>query len=114
MIYNWKEQLNQFDKILVLPEKGYRWNRYMTEEFARRRGNSRIVVWTADPALTGEWIQHIQEQDMQQILELYQLYLFSDKLIIGTLDALSGRTWWNLVESGCMTEKQVIDGMLGI
>jgi len=51
-------------------------------------------------------------EQASQLLSLYSLYDFSDKIIIGSFDLPNGRKLRNLIESGIATEEELINDVI--
>ena len=54
----------------------------------------------------------LEGKDAQEILALYSLYAFTDKLIIGSFDLPHGRKLRNLLDSGVATEDELINDVI--
>jgi hypothetical protein len=80
--------------ILVL----HNYNECIHSSFIHKLGNRNGVV--------------IQGEEALQILSLYSLYEFSDKVIIGSFDEPHGRKLRNLLDSGIATEETLIDDVI--
>jgi len=54
----------------------------------------------------------VEGEQAEQLLNLYSLYAFTDKLIIGSLDLPHGRKLRNLIDSGVATEVELINDVI--
>ena len=88
------EHIRGADFVLALPESDARLNDKIRSAFISKLGNRRGVI--------------LENDDARYLLELYSLYAFTDKLIIGSFDLPNGRKLGNLLESGVATEDEVI------
>lgn len=109
---DWIRQIELYEKILLLPDKENQWNKNFAAKFRIRTINMQSLILTIDETLPGEKLRVIPVLEMQQILKTYQLYEFTDKLIIGSMTFPFGRKWDNLINSRCMTKEQIMDAML--
>ena len=107
--------LNSYDRILLLPEHDRQWNSRLSILFQGRMEEEKLrgKILTIAPLLLDD-AEIIPMEMMQEILHLYQLYEFTDKIIIGSLHQPFGRKWGNLLKTGCMTEMELVRAMLGI
>ena len=88
------------DYILLLPHDNPQLNSYIRSTFITKLGHREGVI-----------IEGVQANEM---LELYSLYAFTDKIIIGSFDLPHGRKLRNLLDSGIATEEELIyDVILG-
>jgi hypothetical protein len=90
--------IENFDYVLVLPDGDSRVNNYIRSAFGAKLGNRCGVV--------------VEGQEAEDLLALYSLYAFTDKLIIGSLDLPPGRRLRNLLQSGIATEEELIDDVI--
>ncbi|CAM3691750.1 hypothetical protein COLU111180_03150 [Cohnella lubricantis] len=88
--------LDEFDFVLLLPDSNGEWNNKVRTAFQAKSTGSRTVI------LEGKL----------DLLTLYSLYEFTDKLIIGSLDLPHGRKLRNLLESGIATEEELINDVI--
>lgn len=57
----------------------------------------------------------LEGEEAQQLLSLYSLYEFSDKIIIGSFNEPYGRKLYNLIDCGIATKEELInDVILGV
>jgi len=54
----------------------------------------------------------IEGRQAERLLDLYSLYAFTDKLIIGSFDLPRGRKLRNLLDSGTATEDELINDVI--
>ena len=54
----------------------------------------------------------IDGQQADELIELYSLYAFSGKIIVGSIDLPHGRKLRNLLKSGIATEDELIDDVI--
>lgn len=89
------------DYLLVLPQGSRRFHSLVRAAFTARLGIRRGVIAEGEQA--------------EELLELYSLYAFTDRLIVGSLDRPHGRKLRNLLDSGIATEEELInDVILGV
>jgi hypothetical protein len=92
--------LDECDFLLVLPHDDPRLNAELRAAFAAKLGDRRGAVAEGERA--------------ERLLELYSLYAFTDKLIIGSFDLPHGRKLRNLMDCGIAAERDLIyDVILG-
>ena len=90
--------LNSLDYILLLPHDDKRFNASVRSAFTLKIGSRRGAVVEGRSAL--------------EIIALYSLYNFTNKIIIGSLDLPHGRKLRNLIESGIATEYELINDVI--
>ncbi|MDR1194543.1 MAG: hypothetical protein LBK98_10355 [Peptococcaceae bacterium] len=93
-------EIDTFDAVLLLPDSDEAWNARLEAAFAaklRWRGRRGTVI---------------RGEDARRLLALYSLYEFTDKLIIGSLDAPPGRKLRNLLDSGVASAGTLIDDVI--
>lgn len=109
---SWRQRLADLlsvcDKVLLLPEHDSAWNALLVRAFFenRQRAEERREVWSLAP-LDDMPCLVISEQEMRAVVRLYQMYAFTDKLVIGSLRVPCGRLWENLVSSGCIGHEEL-------
>jgi len=86
------------DFLLLLPHDDERFNYMLRAAFAQKTAALRCAV--------------IEGSQATEIITLYSLYAFSDKLIIGSLDLPHGRKLRNLLDSGYSTETELINDVI--
>jgi hypothetical protein len=91
--------MDAYDYILLLPHDAPRLNEKLRAAFAAKLGARHGAI--------------IQGDEAQQLLALYSLYAFTDKLIIGSFDEPYGRKLRNLLESGATEDELIGDVILG-
>jgi hypothetical protein len=92
---DWLQKLlSDFEFVLLLPSD----DQQIQSAFTRKLGNRRGAV--------------IQGAEARQLLSLYALYEFSDKIIIGSFDLPHGRKLRNLLDSGIATEEKLINDVI--
>ena len=93
-----KNELNKYDRILILPNADVMLNHRIRTIFGSMLGARRGIV--------------IEGRQAADLLALYSLYAFTDKLVIGSLDLPYGRKLCNLLHSGVTTEEELIRDVL--
>jgi hypothetical protein len=73
--------------------------------------NSKLRV-AFDAKLKGRRGVILQGEQANDLLALYSLYAFTDKLIIGSFDLPRGRKLRNLLDSGIATEEELINDVI--
>lgn len=86
-----EEILHSHDFVLLLPNP----SEGIASAFKRKLGHCKGMI--------------IEGEAARQILALYSLYEFSDKIIIGSFDEPYGRKLRNLLNSGVATEEELIN-----
>ena len=86
------------DYLLLLPHDDKRFNGLVRPAFDLKIGSRRGAVVEGGQAL--------------EVIALYSLYAFTDKLIIGSFDLPYGRKLRNLLESGVATEYELISDVI--
>ncbi len=90
--------LENTDFILALPQKDTRINMKIQDTFNKKLGGRNGLV--------------IKGEEAEELLTLYSLYAFTDKLIIGSFDHPCGRKLRNLLDSGVATENEIINDVI--
>ena len=90
--------LDSFDYILLLPHDDFRMNSMLRSAFAAKLDGRRGII--------------IDDERARLLIELYSLYAFTDKLIIGSFDLPYGRKLRNLLYSGGATEEELISDVI--
>ena len=90
--------LDAVDYVLLLPHEDLRLNTALRADFAEKLGSRRGMV--------------IDGERAESLLELYSLYEFTGKLIIGSFDLPYGRKLRNLLNSGVATEEELISDVI--
>ena len=73
--------------------------------------NSRIRA-AFEAKLDGRRGAVVEGRNAEDLLALYSLYAFTDKLIIGSFDLPHGRKLRNLLDSGIATEEELINDVI--
>jgi len=109
-----KDICEKYDKILILPERNIEDNSTFVSAFEQvlSEKDLRGIVLTTAPLNRNTAFMVISIEEMQKILRLYQLYKFTDKLIIGSFTKPHGRMWGNLVTSGLIKKEPLIKALL--
>ena len=84
--------------VLLLPHDDSRLNALLRSAFAAKLGGRRGAV--------------VDDDRVVPLLELYSLYAFSSKLIVGSFDLPHGRKLRNLLDSGVATEEELINDVI--
>jgi hypothetical protein len=90
--------LESFVFILILPNLESGPNSRIRAAFEAKLGARRGIV--------------LEGAQAEQLLNLYSLYAFTDKLIIGSFDLPPGRRLRNLLQSGVATEEELIQDII--
>jgi hypothetical protein len=94
------EGIDSADFVLLLPHAEAPLNAKLRSVFASKLGNRRGTV--------------LEGQKANEVLALFSLYAFTDKLIVGSFDLPHGRKLRNLLDCGAATEDELInDTILG-
>lgn len=108
----WRQRIADYlaacDKVLLLPERDTSWNAMLVRAFLAdcQCAGERCEVWSLT-ALEDVPCRVLSEQEMRAVVRLYQMYAFTDKLVIGSLCVPCGRLWENLVSSGCIGREEL-------
>jgi hypothetical protein len=97
--YWFGSSLDTREFVLILPGADRATNIRVRAAFAARLGRRRGIVIES-------------EQAANELLDLYSLYAFTDKLIIGSFDLPYGRKLRNLLDSGAATEEELINDVI--
>ena len=90
--------LNKYDFILVLPHNNETFNSKLCSAFNTKLGTRRGII--------------IEGERAAELLDLYSLYAFTNKLIIGSFDLPHGRKLRNLLDNGIAKEDELINDVL--
>jgi len=90
--------LDGVDYVLLLPQDDVRLNTLLRSAFAAKLGKRRGVV--------------VEGRQADELLKLYSIYAFTDRLIIGSFDLPWGRKLRNLLDCGVATEETLIDDVI--
>lgn len=105
---------NKYEIMLLLPEEAnaiYEALVLRFEEHLLVKKMRGVTIAKQEITHSGNFIV-IGKNGMNEIIKHYQLYDFTNKIIWGSLSRPSGRSWNNLINSGCMSKEQVIEAML--
>lgn len=95
----WEENsLNNVDYVLLLPHQDNHLNDLISATFKAKLGTRSGIIFENEQALT--------------LLELYSVYAFTDKLIIGSFSEPYGRKLFNLVDCGIATADTLINDVI--
>ena len=89
--------INLYDYILILPFEDTI-NEKLHSAFTVKLGNRKGII--------------IEGEHARDLLVLYSLYAFTDKLIVGSFDLPHGSKLRNLLDSGIATEDELINGVI--
>lgn len=93
--------IHSYDYILLLPQNEKQLCDKLSAAFAHKLSGRRGLV--------------LDEEQSKELMTLYALYAFTDKLIIGSFDLPHGRKLRNLLDCGIATEDELIqDVILGV
>ena len=93
-----KSQLDLFDYVLLLPPQDECLKEIMVELFNFKLGNRRGIM--------------IEGELAQALIELYSLYAFTDKVIIGSFSEPTGRKLHNLLNVDMSITKGLINDVI--
>lgn len=116
-----KYKIGNEDFIILMPSEDMEVNLYVLlylSQFKERHSDSKIFILT-DQRMVLKLHQvtesnHLSEiieipnNQMQNLIDLYTLYQFTDKLIIASLDLPKGRTIKNLVGKKNITKEEIV------
>lgn len=120
----WQENsLSEYDSILLLPSTDERLNEIMLSAFEAKlrrihgpsgRDFLKAAVLSVNPSKESGCLTFIQitKEIAQNILQLYCMYEYSNKMMIGSFDLPYGRKLSNLMKSGISTELELVDIIL--
>ena len=92
---------NKFDEadfVLLLPQENTCLNNLFRSVFETKLKERNGIV--------------IEGKQASALLNLYCIYAFTDRLIIGSFDLPYGRKLYNLIESGIATKEQVVNDVI--
>lgn len=95
---SYEDILSKVDLILLLVTADIEFNEKLCTTFTDRLDGRRAVI--------------IKGKQAEDLLYLYSLYAFTDKLIIGSLDLPYGRKLRNLLDSKIATEDEIINDII--
>lgn len=90
--------LDDIDFVLVLPHDNEQMNNMLRKAFTEKLGKRTGAI--------------VRGREARDIINLYSLYAFTDKLIIGSFDLPHGRKLRNLLDSGIATEEELISEVI--
>ena len=90
--------LDAADYILLLPHDDTHLNAQLRAAFKEKLRNRRGTI--------------LEGRHTDELIALYSLYCFTDKLIIGSFDLPPGRKLRNLLNSGIATEAELINNVI--
>ena len=97
--FNIKNIFQSIDYVLLLPHNNdISMNEKLKSAFALKLSNRCGTI--------------IEGEQAEEILKLYSLYAFTDKLIIGSFDLPYGRKLRNLLDSGIATKDELINDVI--
>ena len=122
-IYWQEHSLSEYDSILLLPSTDERLNEIMLSAFEAKlrkipessgRDFPKAAVLSVNPSREGGYFTFIQitTEIAQNILQLYCMYEYSNKIMIGSFDLPYGRKLRNLMNSGISSEMELVDMIL--
>ncbi len=122
-IYWQEHSLSEYDSILLLPSTDERLNEIMLSAFEAKlrkipgssgRDFPKAAVLSVNPLRESGYFTFIQitTEIAQNILQLYCMYEYSNKIMIGSFDLPYGRKLRNLMNSGISTEMELVDMIL--
>lgn len=109
------EEIKYYDKVLVLFDDSERSQRILDKfiEMIKMNQKNGLIIISEESSVCSPGLE-IKSLDVEELRQFYQLYKFTDKIIWGSFLKPYGRFWERLIESGCMTENQIIEGLLEI
>ena len=121
--YWFHNHLSKYDFILHFPHADHQLNTQMLSAFEtklqswtdKNGGNCPSAVVLSSSAIFKSKFfatELISEEISDNILALYSLYAFTDKLIVGSFDLPHGRKLRNLLDSGIATEDELINDVI--
>jgi hypothetical protein len=90
--------LGDFDRVLLLPHEKRQLNRKIRSAFENKLNGRKGAV--------------VEGEAARELVRLYSLYAFTDKLIVGSFDEPPGRKLRNLLTGGFATEDELIDDVI--
>jgi hypothetical protein len=97
-LYWQNNNLDNVAYVLLLPHGDAYFNAKLHTAFAAKLGERQGII--------------IEGQQTDDLLTLYSLYAFTDKLIIGSFGPPHGRKLRNLIDSGIATEETLINDVI--
>ena len=107
------KKIKYYDKLLVLfedNEVSRKMMLYFINTIKSTKKEGLIIV--SKESMISSNVLEVVILNIEEIRRLYQLYKFTDKIIWGSFSKPYGRHWSNLIDSGCITEEQGIEGVL--
>lgn len=97
----WRERLAALDYVLLLVQDDEQFNHTLCAAFKSKLGTRRGMI--------------VGGEEGKELLDLYSLYAFTDKMIVGSFDLPFGRKLRNLLDCGIASEEELInDVLLGV
>jgi hypothetical protein len=95
----WRDNVkSDIDFALLLPQNDEHRNALFRTVFNSKLGDRCGIIFEGEQAI--------------ELLTLYSLYAFTDKLIIGSFDLPQGRKLFNLLDSGIATAEELINDVI--
>lgn len=101
-----KENFDKYDYVLVLPEDDNKLNNLILSVCNELNTENGIIL--AKTKLNDD-VRVSSEYEINSIIKLYELYEFTDKLIIGSFTKPKGRRSLNLLNIDDVTLKEIVE-----
>ena len=105
--------------VILFPQAGTMCNAYVMQylpAFIKKTGAGRLVLLSHDEKVLNEGpdtdiriqTQFLSREDAQKIMDYYTLQMFTDKLVIASLEEPEGRSGGNLIGVKHITEEETV------
>lgn len=123
-IENYK--LGDRDFVLLMPSANRDYNYYSLlyiNQFIQEKKADKVYILTFDEKVKKSYhlfsdkteVVHFSREDARKLMKFYSLYMFTDKLIIASLDEPEGRTGIQLIgKKGITLEEIIAVGVFGL
>ncbi|HBA49320.1 MAG TPA: hypothetical protein DCZ91_16310 [Lachnospiraceae bacterium] len=110
-----EKALEEFDKVILIDNKLHDWRMtgaFYDEDNFKETDKKVLILSEAEEKRVGniEW-QSISEREAREILEIYYLYEFSNRIAVVDREQAFG-SLWDYVATGLLTEEELVEAIL--
>ena len=98
IIFWYDNSLDVMDYVLLIPDDCNEFSQSVIKVFIAKLGDRSGKI--------------IKGRQTQLLIDMYSLYAFTDKIIIGSFNEPNGRKLHNLINSGIATEEELINDVI--
>lgn len=102
-------RINNRKKVIIVDSSNKDFVRMLCRELENHESNAE--VWHLFEIMDGNRELHLSQDEMKDVLELYRLYDFSDKVYVIS-DYGDCGSLFNYVKTGILTEQEMVDALL--